>query len=121
MNNPYDSPQTPAGQENDRLLISSDDVQTTANKVAHFFEGEGYRLESGMPTDGFYGVGNNILRILFGAFVKRYRFHVTVLEYASGSSVTLEKGMSGVSGGAIGYSKMKKELERIKAGVRAVI
>ena len=86
-----------------------------------FFKSEGYRLEDGIPSDGSYGIGNNLLRIIFGAFVKRYRFKVNVMQSGAGCFVYVEKGMSGVMGGAIGYAKMKKELGRIRNGVQRSI
>ena len=89
--------------------------------MSGFFAAEGYRLESGTTADGIYGIGSNLMRILFGAFVKRYSFKLLIKEHESGSSVVVDKGMSGAMGGAIGYSKMKKELSRIRAGVKNIL
>ena len=97
------------------------DPNNAAEAVQAFFFSEGYRLENGDRHDGVYGIGNNFLRIIFGAFIKRYRFKVRVSAAGSGSVVSVEKGMSGAMGGAIGYAKMKKELSRVRVGVRAAV
>ena len=123
MSNPYESPQTinTAPPSTDWLTESQSDLQNTATAVDQFFRGEGYRLEDGEPSDGHYGIGNNLLRIIFGAFIKRYKFKVNIVPSGNGCAVYIEKGMSGVMGGAIGYAKMKKELGRIREGLRRFI
>lgn len=117
MNNPYAAPQT-VSDPNQWCVIYHSNVMDVADRVASYFAKEGYRLESGTATDGHYGIGNNFLRILFGAFVKRYKFHVQISAEGDKSRLSIDKGMSGAMGGAIGYSKMKKELTRIRAGVQ---
>lgn len=91
--------------------------------VEQFFKVRGYRLELGRPGDGTYGTGSNVLRILFGAFAKRYSFSVKVTQSDDQSPVIfhLEKAMSGAMGGAIGHGKMTKEynaiVDRIREGI----
>lgn len=123
MSNPYESPlaSTTGVSGSDWLAKTQLEVNKTARTVESFFQAEGYRLESGDNLDGVYGIGNNILRILFGAFVKRYKFKVRVLQDGSGSIVVVDKGMSGAMGGVIGFTKMKKELARIREGVQSSI
>ncbi len=121
MSNPYESPQaitTNAPNSADWVAQSRSELPSTTEAVEQFFLSEKYRLEDGTPADGTYGIGNNLLRILFGAFVKRYKFKVNVVPSGNGCLVYVEKGMSGVMGGAIGYAKMKKELARIRLGVQ---
>ena len=124
MSNPYESPQatnSSAPSSTDWMLESAHNSQTVTAAIEQYFQGEGYRLEDGTPSDGHYGVGNNVLRIIFGAFVKRYKFKVNVVPSGTGCIVYIEKGMTGVMGGAIGYAKMKKELGRVREGVRRFI
>ncbi|MFO0979750.1 MAG: hypothetical protein U0996_25350 [Planctomycetaceae bacterium] len=118
MSNPYDTPET-AGTAGGWAITSSRSVEDAAQMVADYFLSEKYRLESGTSTDGYYGIGSNILRMLLGALIKRCRFHVTVQPGLSGTVVTVEKGMSGAMGGVIGYAQMKKELDRVRTGLRA--
>ena len=118
MNNPYESPQT-VSDPNQWFAIHHSNVMDVADRVAGYFAKEGYRLESGTATDGYYGIGSNFLRILLGAFAKRYKFHVQVTAEGDRSRVVIDKGMSGAMGGAIGYAKMKKELVRVRTGVQA--
>lgn len=114
MNNPFQPPEPVSSHQDQWFIQCQQNVEATSYQVANIFADEGYRLETGSPVDGMYGIGNNVLRIIFGAFIKRFRFHVTVSPIAGGSIVRIEKGMSGAMGGAIGYSKMKKELQRIR-------
>ena len=122
MSNPYQSPESTTTNANPESSAPTHlDADKAAEAVENFFLSEGYRLEDGDRHDGVYGIGNNLLRIIFGAFIKRYRFKVRVSAAGSGSVVSVEKGMSGAMGGAIGYAKMKKELSRVRVGVRAAV
>jgi len=127
MSNPYQSPQVQAKPVRPNFSAADWRVQTSldtgaaAQAVETFFLAEGYRLEAGEPHDAVYGIGNNVLRILFGAFIKRYKFKVQVLPSGNGSSISVVKGMSGAMGGAIGYSKMKKELARVREALQTYL
>ena len=91
--------------------ISKDEL---AKKVADFFASEGYKLEGGLPSSGVYGKGSTFWRILFGAFVKRYKFAVQIETNADGKTqLYFTKEMSGISGGIWGYNQMKNEHERL--------
>ncbi len=81
--------------------------------VKAYFEGRKYKLESGQPDDGTYGIGSDLMRILFGAFAKRYSFKVQISEEEGVVVLKLLKAMSGAMGGLIGHSKMKKEYSTI--------
>jgi len=83
--------------------------------VDKYFMNRGYRLEAGQPGDGTYGIGSNIMRMLFGAFVKRYSFTVVIMMSDDQRSVVFlfSKAMSGAMGGVIGHSKMTKEYNAI--------
>lgn len=89
-----------------------------ADEVHRFFVHQGYRLEKGDPACGVYGKGSAVLRVLFGAFAKRFKFDVDVRPAESYTELWITKGMSGAGGGIIGYSKMKKELDRIREALR---
>ena len=125
MTNPYEAPNSGSDNGNTKEtnwpVVSSNPVDVVAQKIADYFEAQGYRLESGSRTDGMYGLGNNLLRLFLGALIKRYRFHVVVSDAASGTSVSVEKGISGALGGAIGYAKMQKELKRVRADIEDLV
>lgn len=118
--NPYEAPESQQQLSGDWSLTIPGDPPTVADRVAEFFQTEGYRLEKGTPQNGYYGKGNWILRILLGAFIKRYRFSVQILTAGEACRVTIDKGMSGVSGGVIGYSAMKKELARVREAAQSL-
>ena len=94
--------------------LSRDAVARTVNK---YFIRKKYRLEKGTLEDGVYGIGSDVLRFLFGAFARRYKFKVTVEEKHDEVVLRFQKGMSGMMGGAIGYSRMKKEFKKIESEI----
>lgn len=95
------------------IRFPSGDATTVAAWVHEFFCAKGYLLENGTPHSGVYGVGNDTLRILLGAFVRSYKFQVDVATSAGGVWISVTKGMSGAMGGLIGYMAMKRETKRI--------
>lgn len=91
-----------------------------AEKVKNMFISEGYKLESGTLKNAIYGIGNATLRILFGAFVKRYKFNIDISDRNELVCVEFKKGMSGLSGGLIGMSKLKNETSRVIERLRNI-
>ena len=124
MSNPYQSPKIQPREERAGYSAIVWHAQTKLNPAAaaqtvqDFFLAEGYRLEAGELHDAVYAIGNKMTRLMFGGFAKRYKFKVRVVPADNGSHVLVDKGMSGAMGGAIGYAKMKKELARVREGVR---
>lgn len=90
--------------------VSSDDL---TQKVDSLMKSEGYKLEAGQPGNAVYGKGNKVMRILFGAFVKRYAFRVQVENQGSDASLHFLKDGKGYMGGAVGVSQVKKEFARM--------
>ncbi|HEY4663037.1 MAG TPA: hypothetical protein VIH07_05100 [Candidatus Humimicrobiaceae bacterium] len=90
------------------------DVSTLANYIKEFFEGEGYKLEEGTPEKGGYIKGSMGMRIMFGGLANRYKFNVNITYKDGMTHLELTRGMTGVSGGLIGYGKMGNEISRIR-------
>lgn len=92
-------------------------VQTVAEQIQKFFEGRGYKLEKGTIESGSYGIGNATMRILFGAFVKRFLFNFEVIkdemEANTVKFVLTKDSLNKISGGLIGYNQLKKEIQKI--------
>lgn len=86
-----------------------------ANALGALMQQQGYRLEEGNPVNGTYGIGNKVMRILFGAFVKRYAFQVYITPNGPNTNFEFSKGMSGMSGGVIGIAKLNTEFKRLAA------
>ena len=84
-----------------------------AADVAEFFDDQGYRLETGTRVDGVFGKGSDVLRVLFGGFVKRCKFRVEIEAQQLSVRLTLSKAMTGWMGGAMGASQMKRETTRL--------
>jgi hypothetical protein len=105
-------------QEGGRFVFANATTQDVSQELATYFTGRRYKLESGTPFEGSYGIGSNLLRILFGIFAKRYVFSFNVLPQGEGCQLTMTKAISGAMGGVIGYRRMNKELEAILAELR---
>ncbi|MEZ4922645.1 MAG: hypothetical protein R2780_05675 [Crocinitomicaceae bacterium] len=88
-------------------------VDELAAKVEQFLKGEGYVLETGTNKSGTYGKGNKTLRILFGAFVKRFTWKVEIEDAGTTTILHFIKDEKGYWGGAIGVAQVKNEFTRI--------
>jgi hypothetical protein len=104
----------------------------SANSFTHIFEcgndeelasavkiimlNKGYQLVEGSINNGAYEKGNRVMRLLFGAMVKYYKFNIVVAE----NKVKLSSGSSGFSGGLIGVNQMQKETSQISELIKAI-
>lgn len=86
-----------------------------ASKINALFLKDGYTLEEGTELKGKYGKGSKVMRILFGAFVKRFAWEVTVSNEGGMVKATLYKETKGYAGGAIGVNQVKNEFKRLIA------
>ena len=84
-----------------------------ASKVNNLFIKDGYSLEEGTQLKGKYGKGSKIMRILLGAFVKRFAWEVTISTQGGLTTATLYKETKGYAGGAIGVNQVNKEFKRL--------
>jgi len=105
-------------QEAGRFVFADAAPQDVSQELATYFTARGYKLEKGSLLDGSYGIGSNIMRILFGAFAKRFVFSFNIQPQDAGSILTLSKGISGAMGGYLGYRRMNKEMEAILGELR---
>jgi hypothetical protein len=110
VENKFVSRQTASGTT---TLIYTGSAASLAPKVDEFFTSRSYKLKSGMEGNGVYAYGNYTMRILFGAFVKYFKFNVLVTQSGDNVTISVQKGHSGMSGGLIGMAKLNKELKHI--------
>ncbi len=97
-----------------RIHFFEMEVETVAQLIADRFEANDYKLESGDKLSGTYGTGSDLMRILFGAFAKRYKFNVKVFKGDNEAMVDVTKDtMSKVSGGLLGNKRYGDEFEKI--------
>lgn len=84
--------------------------------VHEVFISSGYELKDGEPANGTYVRGNRTMRILFGAFVKYFKFTVlSETNTAGGVRLSVVRATSGMSGGIVGMNQVKKEAGRLSA------
>ncbi len=88
-------------------------------KVNEYLKKQGYSLEAGVNTNGTYGKGNKVLRVLLGAFVKRFEWHVEVSDINNSTGLTFTKKAKGYSGGLIGMNQVKNEYNRLTGTLKA--
>lgn len=84
----------------------------------------GYTVEPG--PDGWSGaaeVGSAAMRAMVGGFARRMKVTYSLTQgHAAGAwVVTVSPAMSGMSGGAIGVSKARKEMTQISDTLRAAL
>lgn len=89
------------------------------NKLNLFFTSEGYKQSSTEGDTTYYTKGNRVLRLLFGAFVKYHKQSLNVKQEGDLFSVMLHKDSSGISGGLIGMTQVKKEFARLAEAFKA--
>ncbi len=87
--------------------------EAIASKVHNLFTKDGYTIEEGTQLKGKYGKGSKVMRILFGAFVKRFAWEVTITTQGGLTTATLYKETKGYAGGAIGVNQVNKEFKRL--------
>lgn len=87
--------------------------EAIASKVNNLFTKDGYTLEEGTQLKGKYGKGSKVMRILLGAFVKRFAWEVTISTQGGLTTATLYKETKGYAGGAIGVNQVNKEFKRL--------
>lgn len=86
-----------------------------ARKINALFLKDGYTLEEGSQLKGIYGKGSKVMRILFGAFVKRFAWQVTISSEGNLTTASLYKEAKGYVGGVVGVNQVKKEFKRLVA------
>ncbi|MFT4601973.1 MAG: hypothetical protein ACI857_002159 [Arenicella sp.] len=89
------------------------------SQIQNYMQKHGYKLESGSADNGVYGKGSKTMRILFGAFVKRFTWSLSISGNETSSKLIFKKDEKGYWGGAIGVSQVKTEWTRITNALNA--
>lgn len=90
------------------------DPNAVAAETGQFFHWQGYHLEEGHTFVGIYGRGSVAGRVFAGGFADRSKIAVRIEPENQYCRLTIAKAMSGMGGGILGYSKMNKEIERLR-------
>lgn len=101
------------------LTYSGIDRDTLAKNIHAYFLNNGYKLIDGSPGNGMYEHGNHTMRILFGAFVKYYKFGISLQQQPDGTFCAwFKRETSGMSGGLIGMQQVKTEFSKVTFGLQ---
>jgi len=90
--------------------ISQSELMKSVNDI---FVESGYKLEQGTTESGKYGKGSQVMRVLFGAFVKRFCWETKIENNSSQIRFALTKDAKGYVGGVIGVNQVNKEFKRL--------
>jgi hypothetical protein len=102
-------------------LYSGIDAAGMAKKIDETMQAHGYKLTEGQIGNGSYEKGSRVMRLLFGAFVKYFKFSITIAANPQGElMVNLFKQTSGMSGGLIGMNQVKNELKRMAVVMQSI-
>ncbi|MFD2286406.1 hypothetical protein GJU39_00595 [Pedobacter petrophilus] len=89
-------------------------IAEMTEQIKQLFEQQGYKVTDQQFGNLLLEHGNRVMRILFGAFVKYYKFSVTMVQSAENElTVNVFQQSSGMSGGLIGMKQIKTELTRL--------
>jgi len=108
-------------KESEIMEFSGASVEEIADKVALFMATSGYRLDTGDKVQGVYGRGSAAWHAMLGPLVRRLKCNVTVAKSEENVKVVVAKGMTGWGGGALGATRVKKELQEIVGGLQSSI
>lgn len=100
-------------------VFKSTNKEDLGQKVNEYLKKQGYTLESGTNINATYGKGSKILRVLLGAFVKRFEWHIEISEINNSTGLTFTKKAKGYAGGLIGMNQVKNEYNRLTGTLKA--
>lgn len=104
------------------MTLNGATPEDAAAKINQYFTGLGYKLESGSPVNGVYGRGSQALRVLLGAFHKRFCYNVNISPNPDGTTkVICTKADKGRWGGVVGYNQVVKETDRHKEALQGMM
>jgi hypothetical protein len=90
-------------------------------EIEDFFFRRGYKQAYGQLGDVTYEKGNHTRRILFGAFVKYYKFRIMTNQLENDElGLKVIRATTGLSGGLIGRDQVTNEMIAVKAGLQAI-
>ncbi|MFW0717250.1 hypothetical protein [Pedobacter sp. N23S346] len=89
-------------------------IPEMTQKITEVFEMQDYKVIDQQFGNLILEKGSRIKRLLFGAFVKYYKFSVTMVQNTENElTVNVFQQSSGMSGGLIGMNQIKTELARL--------
>ncbi|GGE51189.1 hypothetical protein EV200_102132 [Pedobacter psychrotolerans] len=89
-------------------------IPEMTKKITDIFEMQGYKVIDQQFGNLILEKGNRTTRLLLGAFVKYFKFSVTMTQNTENElTVNVFQQSSGMSGGLIGMNQIKTELTRL--------
>lgn len=102
------------------FLFENISTEELGQQVGELLSAKGYSLEEGTKTNGKYGKGSAVLRVLFGAFAKRFCWQIVINADGPGASLELIKDAKGYAGGVIGVNQVNNEFKRISTDITSL-
>jgi len=100
-------------------IFKSTNKEALGQKLNEYLLGKGYKMEAGTPINATYGKGSKTMRVLFGAFAKRFEWQVEISEINQSTGLTFRKNTKGIAGGLIGIKQVKNEYDRLTETLKA--
>jgi hypothetical protein len=92
-----------------------------SNRLHQQFNTAGYKVLQTYAGGALYEKGNYTMRILFGAFVKYFKFSVQITDGGNGLlNISVLRQTSGMSGGLIGMNQVKNEMQRLEEVLKQI-
>lgn len=83
------------------------------NRLNLFFTAEGYKYKRESENGKIYVKGNQVLRVILGAFWKYFKILLLVRPQGDTFSVLVKRDASGFMGGVFGVMQVQKEFSKI--------
>ena len=91
------------------------------SEIEDFFFRRGYKQTEGQLGNVTYEKGDRTMRILFGAFIKYFKYKIMTDELRDGEiGLRVIRATSGFSGGLIGRDQVTQEMIDIKEGLERI-
>lgn len=97
-------------------LYKGASLENMRNEVEMLMLSMGYKHLGG----GTFEKGSRVMRILFGAFCKYFKFTIGFEQRDDEIRMTVTKSTTGMSGGVIGMNQVKKEFEILKKSFQTI-
>jgi hypothetical protein len=109
------------GKDRLQLLLHTANLAPAINALDALMQQQGYAIEQPSPGGRIYASGSMAGQVLLGGLSDRKKYNLTIAVDGDLALVTLESTANVLTSGAIGISKMRKELARLAGIIQQVL